>query len=190
VIPLPPDDDDRAWAERLGSLPRTREPSRDLWPDVAKTAAARARAPRVRRIAWTVGSSVFAAAAAVALFVGHARRHDDTMAVRETTTASSPGAVAARPDPDGLSGLLPEEPAYLAAIAELRQTFAAREGDMDPGAAGVVRDELAALDAAIAEARAALARHPQDAELEGQLRDEYQQEIDVLSDVIDLTTRT
>ena len=45
-------------------------------------------------------------------------------------------------------------------------------------------------DRYLALVHAALAKNPDDPNLRAALRDAYQQEIDVLSDVIDLTTRT
>jgi hypothetical protein len=188
---LPENDDDQAWADRLRDLPRSVEPERDLWPDVSERLAARAGRRRVRRIAWSAAGAM-AMAAAVALVVGYVRHEGarrDALALHQANETGTVGAQAA-PDPDGAGGLLPEEPAYRAAIGDLRDAFATREGDMAPDAAQAVREQLAALDDGIAEARAALAKHPQDSDLQAQLRDEYQHEIDVLSDVIDLTTRT
>jgi hypothetical protein len=176
------DDDD--LLERLRDLPREIEPAADLWPAIEARIDAKKRRASPVRILHHTGLVTLAAAAAVLLCVTTARRY---LGHETPRTAMKLPALATS---STHANLLPEEPAYRDALEELRGELAASAEGLPPDAVHDVSDNLRVIEASIAATRAELAKNPRDAALQTELRDEYQQAIDVLSDVVDLATRT
>ena len=195
--------DDSDLEARLRALPRGLEPGQDLWSGIAsrvdaskREAAAKAlRARRASRVRW-IGGSAFAAAASIALVLGSVSRLHHRGAGNVAPSGSMAAVVStAPPESTPLPGtprepIIPEEASYRAALADLGTSFMQNRGNLPPASAKVIDDNVRMLEHAVEATRAALAANPGNQELRAQLRDEYQQEIDVLQDVIDLSTRT
>ena len=69
---------------------------------------------------------------------------------------------------------------YDAAIRELQALLALRRGDLDTATVRVLEESLRLIDAAIAQARAALARDPNDLYLNGHLQRALDRKLDLL----------
>lgn len=95
------------------------------------------------------------------------------------------GATGPRVAPDGVAPALPAafaatEAAYLDDVAELQATFAAQRSTLAPATIAVVERSLAAIDAAIAEARTALVADPANQALAELLSSTYRHKVELL----------
>lgn len=149
--------------EQVGALPRSVEPSADLWPGIrGRLSRERGAARRITLPGWLL------AAAAVLL-----------VAVSSTATVlllHRPGgtpAVAA-------SALAPLEVQYAAAAAELSSALDRARGRLAPGTIAVIERNLAVIDSALAESRRALAGDPGNATLERLVIAAWRQKMDLL----------
>lgn len=134
-----------ARAQRLEDRP----PARDLWAEVAD----RVRAPRRRRIAFSVPQLLAASLALVVVSAGTA-----WLATSVGRDARPSGAaVLAAEQPVAVLAALP---GYDAAVADLERVLEERRSQLDPATVRVLDENLAVIDQAIAEAYAALVRDP------------------------------
>jgi anti-sigma-K factor RskA len=133
----------RSLAAAAATLPRSVEPGRDLW--VAIETRMRQRAPRNGERVWWFGA--LAAAAVLVLAFGIYR-----LTARPPDRRMGEGWVAVQADFDR-------------ATNELGVILAAERGRLRPETVAVLERNLAVIDAAITESRAALARDPANAEL-------------------------
>ena len=189
---LPPDD---LWPELRLELERRKEVALPVaglvpQPDAAPQAVPIAGTPSRR----TRRERAFLAAAAVALVVGSSavtayvvRTADGELAstggVRDSAGVSvAPTTIAA--------GFHPTEGDYLRTIGELRSTLDARRDQLSPAAIATVERSLAVIDAAIAEARAALAEDPRNATLVELLSASYERKLELLRRASELPSRT
>ncbi len=181
-----------ALARALGALPRSVEPSGDLWAGVsARLHASRRRAVRTHRA--FSGAAVLLAAASVALAFRMAPR---PVAVRDE--ARAPAAVATvrgadeshASDVEAGDVVAPEEATYQAAVAALAPSFGERLQTLSRDDARAIEMGVHALQAAVAVTRESLEEHPDDADLRAELDDEYEQELRTMNDVLDWTTRS
>jgi hypothetical protein len=185
------DGDGGSLSRALGALPRSLEPSRDLWPGIAaRLAAERRRASLARRA--TTGSALLLAAASVALALKLAP--GPLAASRELP---APVATADQGAPAlGTNGakdedpLVPEEESYRAALAAMAPGFEQRVGELPRATAKKIDASLEAIAGAIAATRGSLEGAPDDAGLRAELDAEYEQEIQTMNDVLDWTTRS
>lgn len=176
-------------------LPRGIAPSRDLWQGIATRIegpadrtvidlAAR-RASRERVIRWAP-----LAAAAVLLVVLSSGL--TTMLLRGGPGgATTPGGLtgtSASGTPATLAAFHPAEQEYRETVADLENELEARRGSLAPETVEVIERNLAIIDAAIAEARAALAADPSSADLPLHLSDIYSRKVDLLKSAIQLQT--
>jgi hypothetical protein len=190
------DPQDRELDRRVAKLPRSIDPERDLWTDIAsRIAAPRASAPLTarRRRLLVAGASAIAAAAAVTFLVG---RRSPRPAWPWPSPVPSAVAVASTPAPapapapaDALENAK-ERVTYRAAVQVLEASLAENRRYLSSQAADRLEKSLGVLDHAIQATEQALARDPDSTELRSQLWDEYQQKIDALTAVVDLVTRT
>ncbi|HEU4698754.1 MAG TPA: hypothetical protein VFS40_06205 [Gemmatimonadales bacterium] len=176
-----PADDAAALAPLVAALPRSLEPPHDLWPAIADRLGPPAAAATTR------GASAFLArrwSTAAALAAGLA-----LAALSSGATAwllrRSEGAVAAAP-----AGLAPGEAAYQRTAAELARVLAARRGELAPATAATLARNLAIIDQAIAESRAALAHDPGNDDLVALLYASYEQKVALLRQAIDLPRKS
>jgi hypothetical protein len=180
---------DDALARALGALPRSVEPSRDLWAGVAtRVDASRRRVVRMQRA--LTGAAVLLAAASVALAVRVAPHPP-----ADRDEARAPAAVSgaeAHQASDTTPGevVVPEEATYQAAVAALTPSFDERLRALSPADASAIETSVHAIEAAIAATRESLEQTPDDADLRAELDDEYEQEIHTMNDVLDWTTRS
>ncbi len=146
--------DDLARIERAAAdLPREVQPTRDLFPGIA--ARIRPRTSRWAPARWLV---------AAAMLVG----------VTSWTTAR-----VLRPDPAPTAEIA-WDAQMRAASAELRGALEARRADLDPATLATVEQNLAVIDDAIAETRAALDADPEDRRLRQALDRANEQKISLL----------
>ncbi|HWO88631.1 MAG TPA: zf-HC2 domain-containing protein [Gemmatimonadales bacterium] len=164
-------------------------PERDLWGGIASRIGAAASQPqsptpaavlqfrpRPRRFSFSAPQLAAAAVAIMTLSAATA-----SLLVRSATPTATDAArlPAAEVRPVGLP-LQPLVESYDAAIADLERTFAAHRYDLDTATARVLEQSLALIDVAIAQARAALARDPNNLYLNGHLRSALDRKLDVL----------
>jgi len=133
----------RSLAAAAATLPKSIEPGRDLW--AAIETRIRQRAPRNVQRVWWFGA--LAAAAVLVLAFGIYR-----LTARPPDRRMGEGWVAVQADFDR-------------ATDELGVILAAERGRLRPETVAVLEHNLAIIDAAIGESRAALARDPANAEL-------------------------
>jgi anti-sigma-K factor RskA len=133
----------RSLAAAAATLPKSIEPGRDLWAAIEPRI--RQRAPRNVQRVWWFGA--LAAAAVLVLAFGIYR-----LTARPPDRRMGEGWVAVQSDFDR-------------ATNELGVILAAERGRLRPETVAVLERNLAVIDAAITESRAALARDPANAEL-------------------------
>ena len=148
----------RSLAAAAATLPKSIEPGRDLW--AAIETRMRQRAPRNVQRVWWFGA--LAAAAVLVLAVGIYR-----LTARPPDRRMGEGWVAVQADFDR-------------ATNELGVVLAAERGRLRPETVAVLERNLAVIDAAIAESRAALARDPANAELRRLFAAASRQKVDLL----------
>jgi len=152
-------DSDGKLDASIARLPRSIEPSRDLWPYVD----ARIETPAPRAPLWQLAL----AAGIAALFVG-------ALFFGWPSAAPADGTIAYRQQLD-------------AAYSPLRQAsltrYRAQADRLDPALRRTVETNLAVIDRALAEIRVALERDPDDAELGQILKRTYEQELAIVDAV-------
>ena len=174
-----------AAAAALPELP----PERDLWGGIEARLTPRGMVlpfrPRLeprgrRRIAFTVPQLIAAGIAVVALSAG------GVYAALELGPAAAPSTSSELASVDApAEGSLPAPVArftstYEHAIEELQTEFDARRDQLSPSTVDVVERNLALIDAAIAEARAALAEDPSSGFLSTHLSNVMRRKVDLL----------
>lgn len=167
---------------RVVSLARAlddRPPAQDLWPAVAERIGAAPRADivplasRRRRFAFSVPQL---AAAGVALCLLSAAAAGSAV---HFLAPAAPGTSAAAPATLVRNVSDPAAP-YDDAIRELEGLLTARRGDLDSTTVRTVETSLHVIDLAIAQARAAVARDPNDLYLNGHLQSTLDRKLDLL----------
>ncbi len=179
-----------ARAQALEDAP----PERDLWPVIARQLGSRqpdvvelARRRTGRRISFTVPQLM---AAGIALMLVSAGAVWTALASRGVTTAppaapalvAAPGVVEA-----GSRGVA----RYDVAIADLERVLAQHRTELDSATVRVLEKNLAIIDRAIADARAALAADPSSAYLNNHLARTMRRKLDLLrqaSTLVDAAT--
>ena len=173
----------RAVAARAARAPGI-APSVDLWPGIAARLEPR-RAP------WRL-SSLFApgwrvsvtapqlAAAALALVLLSSGTMWLILARRPAALPVAPAPTAAGADAAVAEFGLAR---YDAAIAELERVLSAHRRELDPATVRVIEDNLATIDRAIAQARAALAADPSNPYLNDHVADQMRRKVDLLRQV-------
>jgi putative zinc finger protein len=155
-------------------------PPQRLWTRIAASIEEERRRPWWQRPlghavpAW---APVAAAAALVLLIAGAtwlAWRHEPAQAPQQ--------AVSAPAEPDAI----PAEQHYEAAIAGLQQLADAQNASLDPETRAVLKENLAVLDRAISESRAALADEPENALAQESLLDALDTKVALLQDTVAL----
>jgi anti-sigma-K factor RskA len=163
---------------QTAALPAELLPERDLWAGIAaeiepSSSAARQPTPVVTP-PWHTRPRVLLLAAA--LLVG------TTAVVTRLLDSPAPApsvAVAPEPAPAPLAPLAWEQEMTTASTA-LSQTLDARKGDLRPATVAILEDNLAIIDSAIEECRAALDGDPANTDLEGALFEAWQRKVGLL----------
>ena len=151
----------RVVASRIDSLPRTRLPSTDLWQGIAGRIGRAGLGRWIAAPAW----SLLAAAVLLSLVTGSAT----WVAVRR----ASPTATEA-------GGFVVAESKYHQSIADLTMLYSRSRDSLGPETRALVERNLAVIEQAIQEARAALEREPANPLLESLVLSAYQRKLDFL----------
>ncbi|HET6582913.1 MAG TPA: hypothetical protein VFG69_05695 [Nannocystaceae bacterium] len=176
--------DDHDLDDAIRELPRSIDPSLDLWPEIAGRIEARARARRRATIA-----GVLAAAAALALFVAvdrdrpGARDLDARWAAAIEPPAIGPVVAptpAPRDEPATTPDLIPGEAQLRLAANELAGAYDRKRSLLDRELLAVYDDNLGIVDAAIDRSRAALVERPDDTHLQRVLDRAYHHKLSLL----------
>jgi hypothetical protein len=172
--------------ERAGAAPPSIDPPRDLWPAVRarlgrRGAAAVTEHPGWARRWWPAAA---AAAALVAL----------SSAVTVRIVGGGPGdvsppAAAAPPDERPVPRYEVLEAHYARTAAQLAAAVDAERGTLAPETVATVERSLRTIDAAIAEARAALARDPHNPALVQLFSASYEQKLTLLKRAAELPSQ-
>ena len=171
----------RRLLAHAAALPREVAPARDLWPAIS---AEMARGPRVLpfvpRRALYAG---LAAAAAVVMAFVVSRGGPDFSA-----PAGGPSATAIPASASPASALNEAEADYDRATNALLATLQDHRDRLAPETIASVERNLAVIDDALAEVRAALGKDPGNAELTRMLASTHRKKVDVLRRVVKLST--
>ena len=161
--------DARVLAPAAAALPRAIDPPRDLWPSINR------RLPRRGRPWWR--TAALAAAAAIMLMAG--------------SSALTLWLVRDRGAPHAAAGTTPAiEAGYVSATADLMRALDAERGRFSPATVATLERNLAVIDAAIAESRAALAADPGNRDLAALLWASYRQKVALLQQASRLAERS
>jgi len=164
----------RAVLEAATALPREIQPPRNLWPEISARLVA--RPPRT--LAWKrwvpLAVAATALVAVTALLTVRLARHDTVVEAGPAPSEVHP----ARFDADR---------EYARATADLERLFAERRDQLAPATVAVLERNLALIDAAIAESRAALAADPANADLRALLWGAHRQKLELLERATRLT---
>lgn len=169
----------RRLLDASAAIPGEVAPPDSLWHSVQATIAARAvHATRPR----TPLSAVWRqAAAAVALVVASSSITALVLRTPGETQQAAPAVAAASQTTRLLpAAFVAAERGFVADIAELEALFAEQRGVLSPATVAIVERSLASIDAAIAEARAALLADPVNQQLVELLGASYRQKVDLL----------
>jgi len=151
-----------------------RPPEKDLWAGIssrlnsADTSDVVPLEPRRRRVTFTVPQLAAAALALMALSVAAG-----TLAGRAAPVAGTPADSVSQGTPDVRLVVNPGDvmmASYDSAIGGLQLMLTQRRSQLDTATVRVVEQSLATIDAAIGQARAALARDPNNGYLNGHLQ--------------------
>lgn len=173
----------RACTEAANHLPREVAAPEDLWNDIRATIEARkvvphpagaTMAPRPSR-RWMVAAAVALVTLSSATTAWFLRR----------VPGDGAPAVASIP-----AGWEVTEASYVASTADLARQLDAQRERLDPATVATVERALATIDAAIGEARAALARDPANAALTDLLASNYRQKVELLRRATQLASDT
>jgi hypothetical protein len=167
---------DSALRAALAALPRSIEPRRDLWPEIAR----RVRAPRRR-----VWMERLAAGLLVALAVAFVLRQTGSPPSTPTPEAPAPPALVP-PSPVVLSAYGETDRALIEVRDELRRVVEEQAKGLSPETRRLVFENLATIERAMAEIEAAMAKEPAGPEREslGRTYISYRQrQIDLLRQV-------
>jgi hypothetical protein len=175
----------RSLLARAAALPRQVRPDRDLWPGIAEEIGRPRRllAFPTPTLAWTGGL-----AAAAALLVAVLAGRDPSSGVPTPGTAgpasASPAFVAQSPEAE----LREAEADYERATKALLAALEAHRDQLAPETLESVEANLAVIDRAVSEVRAALLRDPSNPELTRMLAATQRKKVDVLQRVVKLST--
>lgn len=160
------------------ALPRTIAPPRTLWPDIATRLPARTASLRLRPDNWRRWVPL---AAAAILLVAVTAVLTLRFAPRPTATAAAP------PLPTVAAQEFAADREYALAAADLEQLVEEGRDQLAPATIQALERSLALIDAAIDEARAALAADPANADVRALLWGAHRQKLDLLERAVRLT---
>ena len=160
------------------ALPRHITPPRDLWPDIASRLPARDGVRSHRSAAWPRWTRL-ALAATVLIAV------TATITIRVSRPPAGSPAQAATAPP-AVAGFTADRE-YVLAAEDLERVLDEGRDKLSPGTVAVLERNLALIDAAIAEARAALEADPANADLRALLWGVHRQKLDLLDRATRLT---
>jgi hypothetical protein len=164
----------QAAVRRLPAL----EPPRDGWPRIERALRASGASRRHSRWPWL-------AAAAVVLVALGGLKFADTW--RHRTPAADTASTVEPPTAQSVEAELRQaEQHYQKAIAGLEQIANAEKGTLDPQVAATLEKNLAVVDQAISESRAALKTQPASEPAQASLLESFKAKITLLQDTVAL----
>jgi anti-sigma factor RsiW len=155
------------------------EPPRNAWPRIESALRAGGAWRRPSRWPWLA-----AAAAIVLVALGGAKLADVWRHPAPTTDAAGAGEVATAQSVE--AELRQAEQHYQKAIAGLEQIANAEKGSLDPQVAATLEKNLAVVDQAISESRAALRAQPASEPAQASLLESFKAKIALLQDTVAL----
>jgi len=172
----------RQVVARAKALPDT-PPATDLWAGIRAGMTPERAVVTARRFSFSVPQLLAASVALMLLSGGGA-----WLAVHsgQTVTPQPVPTFGNRPGPR--PQFLPVDARTNAAIADLQSALAQNESRLDTATVRIVRENLALIDRAIADARVALQQDPSSAYLNLHLADTMRRKMDLLRRVNDLAT--
>lgn len=181
----------RELLRRTGDLPRGIQPSRDLWPGVesrvrpeggdGSTPLAVPGPPRFREAGpWLAAAAAVLVALTAGTTLWLADGRDGASDPADAGVASAPAAGSSRAGSSGLVEASRVGADYRPMVDRLTAVLESEGDRLPPETREVVEHNLEIIDAAIAEAESALARHPASPELVRVLDRSYQRKIDLL----------
>jgi hypothetical protein len=176
--------------EALGSLPKSVQPTRDLWSGIRaeiesspRAQVSRFLAPRWQQLA--AGVLLVIATSATTYFLTRESLQNETPAIAHET-APAP-MLSAMPASFGAESLSAD---YFKARAALDAEFEQRIATLPAATRAKLESDLADLRRAANEIATTLAQHPSDPLLQDLLMSTYQSELQLFANVNEMTTRT
>ncbi|MCH9688122.1 MAG: hypothetical protein K0V04_42215 [Deltaproteobacteria bacterium] len=186
--------------EAIAALPRSIEPTTDLWPAISE----RITAPAPRRRWWRPAIGIAMAAGLAGLWwsttspdpqTGNEGATELAQAEMPEMADDAPGesrsavdAAEPQPEPER-TPLLAQEPEYWLALADLDSDRARHRVRVDSKVADVFDTHFADIDLAIEHSRGALSQHPDDPHLQQMLDHAYRQKLGLLKQLADAARR-
>jgi anti-sigma factor RsiW len=171
----------RAIVGRAAKLP-PREPESDLWPAIERRV--QALAPARRTFTFSLPQLAAAALVLMTLSGGVVWLFRPAAPAR---SATAPTSETGRRTPTTALPIRFADQTYDRAVADLQRTLADERGRLDPSTIGVIEHNLAAIDAAIAQAQRALEADPSNTYLNGHLADARRRKLALLRSVSAMT---
>jgi predicted anti-sigma-YlaC factor YlaD len=175
----------RSLLAQAAALPRQVRPERDLWPEIAEEIGRPRRVLGfpVRTAAWGGGLAA-AAALVVAILAGRGPTPaDPAFRATDDDPSRAPAYAAASPEAE----LREAEADYERATKALLAALEAHRDQLAPLTLESVEKNLAVIDRAVSEVRAALLRDPGNPELTRMLAATQRKKVDVLQRVVKLS---
>jgi hypothetical protein len=171
----------RALLASARELPREREPMRDLWPGIARRIEVRRANPVGFGARWSLLAAAAAVLAALSPFWLAGLRP------RAPESAVEPGRAMVTSASFAVEDVLRAEREYARAAAVLMAALEERSQQLTPETREVIARNLASIDVALADIRAAIAANPGSPELASLFRATHRRKVEVLQTVMRLT---
>jgi anti-sigma factor ChrR (cupin superfamily) len=155
------------------------EPPHNAWPRIERALRASGAARRHSRWPWLAAAAAVTLVAVGGLKFADTWRHR-TLAVETASTVEAPSAQSIEAE------LRQAEQHYQKAIAGLEQIANAEKGSLDPQVAATLEKNLAVVDQAISESRAALKTQPASEPAQTSLLESFKAKIALLQDTVAL----
>ena len=171
----------RELVAAANALPKDVAPPPEVWSGLRTRVGGRAprRSERTWRYsAWLATAATIVFIAGVALLLPSRAQKVKGAKVTPPQTSAAPAMYAN------------VERNYVATVAELRIALEAQRGTLAPATVRVLEHSLAAIDTAIAEARAALASDPSNQMILGILSANYERKVELLQRATELSPRS
>jgi hypothetical protein len=161
----------KALQAEVSKLPRTAEPPAEAWANI-RTAISRESVAPIRAVRFWQ-QPAFLAAAAAALIVATTTV---TLSLNRETAPVAAKPTASSPVPPFAS----QEIRYIQTANQLQSVVESPDSHLSPETIAKLKESIAIIDGAIAEARAALAADPANKELIDMLSSSYDKKLDLL----------
>lgn len=175
---------------RAKTLPRSIEPPADAWGEIRAAIERPVRAERSTVVTSFWQRPAFLAAAALLLIagssavtavaIGRRAESEQRAVVAGTASRAAPGGSSISAAPASLAEFTVIENEYILTASRLSERLEAQEDKLSPETIVTLKESVRIIDAAILEARRALAADPANAALVEMLSGSYEQKLDLL----------